>query len=60
VGTFTDGRDGEIYKKVQIGEQIWMVENLNYAAENSKCFVGYSSGVGRFEGEGGVNGVSCN
>lgn len=30
-----DKRDGEIYKVVQIGEQIWMAENLRYNAENS-------------------------
>jgi len=51
VSTFADSRDGKVYKKVQIGEQIWMAENLNYVAENSKCFVGYSGGVGGFEGE---------
>jgi len=37
VTTFEDKRDGKIYKKVQIGSQIWMAENLNYVADGSKC-----------------------
>jgi uncharacterized protein (TIGR02145 family) len=37
-GTMTDPRDGQEYKTVQLGDQTWMAQDLNYETANSWCY----------------------
>ena len=48
-GTFTDARDGQVYKYATIGNRVWMAENLKYD-DGSVCAEKTCSSKGRIYG----------
>ena len=46
--SFTDPRDGQVYKVVQIGNVTWFAQNLNYEIDGSVCPEGDSRNCDKY------------
>jgi uncharacterized protein (TIGR02145 family) len=48
IDTFTDARDGRVYKSVCLGKQVWMAENLQFNVVGSLCYDSILTNCTRF------------